>query len=201
MSKHFLKANLFCGVIISCLNRFLKNDSRMGDVKKVKKHKDRQDLSGEYLFGDIGQIIFLIIFLAAWILDSFIFHYSTFISKDIPLIFRIIFSAILIIFSGFLARNGLKIVFGEIREEACVIKKGVFKIVRHPIYLGAILLYLGLIVLTFSLISAFIWILIIMFYYFISKYEEKILTKEFGNTYRQYMTEVPMLIPRIFKKY
>lgn len=172
----------------------------MSDDKKVKKHNDRHDLAGEHFFGDAGQIILLVIFLGAWILDSFIFHYSTFISKYIPLIIRIIFSVIILIYSGFLARSGLKIVFGEIREEACVIKKGVFKIVRHPIYLGAILLYLGLIVLTFSIISVFIWVLIIMFYYFISKYEEKILTKEFGNAYRQYMTEVPMLIPKIFKR-
>jgi len=174
--------------------------AKIGDDKKVKKHNNRPDLAGEHFFGDLGQLIFLIIFLAVWILDSFIFHYSTFISKYIPLIIRIIFSAIILIYSGFLARSGLKIVFGEIREEACVIRNGVFKIVRHPIYLGAILLYLGLIVLTFSLLSAFIWILIIIFYYFISKYEEKILTKEFGNSYLQYMTEVPMLIPRIFKR-
>ncbi|MBI9039345.1 MAG: isoprenylcysteine carboxylmethyltransferase family protein [Bacteroidales bacterium] len=172
----------------------------MSNDKKVKKHNDRPDLAGEHFYGDFGQLIFLVVFLAAWILDSFIFHYSTFISKYIPLIIRIIFSAIILIYSGFLARSGLKIVFGEIRKEPCVIKNGVFKIVRHPIYLGAILLYFGLIVLTFSLISVFIWILIIIFYYIISKYEEKILTKKFGNAYLQYITEVPMLIPRIFKR-
>jgi protein-S-isoprenylcysteine O-methyltransferase Ste14 len=49
-----------------------------------------------------------------------------------------------------------------------------------------------------SIISAIIWIFIVVFYYYISKYEEKILLKEFGSEYEQYMNDVPMLIPRIF---
>jgi protein-S-isoprenylcysteine O-methyltransferase Ste14 len=100
----------------------------------------------------------------------------------------------------FFARSGLKTVFGEERNELAVIKTGVFSIVRHPIYLGAILLYLGFIIISLSIISLCIWLIIILFYYFISRYEEKLLIDKLGSQYEVYMNEVPMFIPRPFKK-
>ncbi len=104
---------------------------------------------------------------------------------------------VILLISGYLAKSGLSIVFGEVREEPCVIKKGVFAVVRHPVYLGSILLYLGLLMFTLSIMSAIVWIIIVAFYYFISKHEEKLLLGKFGEEYEDYMKKVPMLIPRI----
>ena len=165
-----------------------------------KLHSNRQDLAGEHVFGDLGQIILFIIFLAVWTTNSFFINYPTFISKYIPLFVRIPLSIIILIISGYLAKAGLNIVFGEIREEPDVITKGVFGVVRHPIYLGSILLYLGLLTFTFSIMATVIWIIIVVFYYFISKHEEKLLLKKFGEKYEDYIKDVPMLIPRIKRK-
>lgn len=165
---------------------------------KTKKHHDRPDLVGEHRLGDLGQIILLLIFLAVWITDSFFLKYSILIADNISIYVRIIIAAAILFCSGYLAMGGLKIIFGKVREKPMVVRKGVFGRVRHPIYSGSILLYLGLIILTFSMFSAIIWIFIVAFYYYISRYEEKILLKEFGSEYEQYMNEVPMLIPRVF---
>ena len=165
-----------------------------------KRHDNRPDLAGEHLLSDSGQLILLLLFLAAWILDSFFLKYSTFLSKYIPLFVKIPLSIIILSISGYLAKKGLNIVFGEIREESVIIRKGVFGIVRHPIYLGSILFYLGLLTLTFSIIAAIIWIFIIAFYCFIAQHEEKLLLKKFGKDYEEYMREVPMLFPRIKRK-
>jgi protein-S-isoprenylcysteine O-methyltransferase Ste14 len=162
-----------------------------------KRHGDRQDLAGEHSFGDLGQIILLIIFLTVWIADSFFINYSNFLSEYVPLYIRIPLSIVILSISGYMAKAGLSIVFGEVREEPCVIKKGVFGIVRHPVYLGSILLSLGLLIFTLSIMSAVVWIVIIAFYYFISKHEEKLLLEKFGEEYEDYVKEVPMLIPRI----
>ena len=102
--------------------------------------------------------------------------------------------------SGYLAWKGLRIVFGEIRETPHVITKGVFSTVRHPIYLSAILLYLGQILLTLSLASLALWIIIVIFYWFISRHEEKLLIERFGEEYVQYMKKVPMLFPLKIRK-
>ena len=165
-----------------------------------KRHDNRPDLAGEHLLSDSGQLILLLLFLAAWILDSFFLKYSTFLSKYIPLFVKIPLSIIILFSSGYLAKKGLNIVFGEVREEPGVIRKGVFGIVRHPIYLGSILFYLGLLALNFSIIAAIIWVVIIIFYYFIAQHEEKLLVMKFGKEYEEYMREVPMLIPLIKRK-
>lgn len=174
---------------------------KIHSTSRVKKHTGHDDLVGEHPWGDTGQIICLIIFLGIWILDSFVFKFSTFLANYIPVYIRITLGALVLGYSGWMARAGLKIVFGEKREKSEVIKKGVFSKVRHPIYLGAILLYLGLIFFTFSLLSLGFWLFIIIpFYIWISKYEEKILANHFGDKYLDYKKKVPMLFPRILHK-
>jgi len=165
--------------------------------KRLKRHENRDDLVGEYIWGDMGQIILLMIFLIIWVGDSFVFHHSTFLSKYVSFYILLPISLVILFCSGYLARSGLRIVFGEVREQPAVIRKGVFGIVRHPIYLGSILFYLGLIISTISLLSLAVWLIIIVFYYFISRYEEKLLLQKFGNDYQTYLDEVPMWIPRL----
>jgi len=162
-------------------------------------HDNRKDLTGEYRWGDLGQIIFLIIFLGVWSVDSFVLIMTTFLTSYIPLIIHLILAVLILVYSFYMARSGLKIVFGEVRDTPHVIKNGVFGIVRHPIYLGAITLYLGLFFITLSLASFVVLILIVIFYYFISKHEEKLLVARFGKEYENYMKEVPMLVPKLLK--
>jgi len=117
-----------------------------------------------------------------------------------PFYLRVLISLPFFVFSFYLARYGLKTIFGEQREELVVIKSGVFSIVRHPIYLASILVYLGFIIISLSIIAFCIWIIIILFYYFISRYEEKILIDKIGVQYEDYTREVPMFIPWFRKK-
>jgi len=160
-----------------------------------KSHQHRSDLTGEHAFNDIGQLILLIIFLTVWITDSFIFKYSTFLSQYISNYIRVPIALIVLIMSGLLAGCGLNTVFREVREEPQVITTGVFSIVRHPIYLGSILLYLGFVLLSLSLLSTLVWFIIIIFYYMISRYEERLLTQKFGSAYEEYKKKIPMLLP------
>ncbi|MEA1940090.1 MAG: isoprenylcysteine carboxylmethyltransferase family protein [Candidatus Caldatribacteriota bacterium] len=165
-----------------------------------KSHQHRDDLTGEHAYSDMGQLIFLVIFLIVWIVDSFVFKYSTFLTKYISNSIRIPIAMVILTISGLLAGIGLKTVFGEKREKPYVITTGVFSVVRHPIYLASILFYLGCILFSLSIFSTLVWILIIIFYYFISRYEERLLSQKFGSEYNEYMTKVPMLLPIRFLK-
>ncbi|MCK5312149.1 MAG: isoprenylcysteine carboxylmethyltransferase family protein [Desulfobacteraceae bacterium] len=172
----------------------------MEKEKIFKKHENRNDLAGEHTFGDIGQVIFLLIFLIVWITDSFFIKYSILTSDYISLYIRIPLAIIVLSIGIYLAKQGLTIVFAEVREEPIVIRKGVFSIVRHPIYLGAILFYPVLLIFSFSLIAAFTWVGVILFYIYLCKHEEKLLIEIFGKEYEKYKSEIPMLIPRIIKR-
>jgi protein-S-isoprenylcysteine O-methyltransferase Ste14 len=164
------------------------------------RHAGRDDLTGEHKLGDLIQIILLIVFLVIWILDSFVLGFSTFPAESVPSFVRIPLATILLIFTFLLEKSGLHAVFGEPQETPHVITRGVFSLVRHPIYLGAILGYAGMICLTLSLASSAIFILIVAFYSYISWYEEKLLTQRFGEEYREYMRKVPMLFPIKIKR-
>ena len=162
----------------------------------VKKHKGFEHLTGEHRWGDTGQLILFVIFLGVWISDSFFFHFSTFLQQDVPNYVRLALGAPVLLAGWFLARRGMKEVFGTSREKPGVISTGVFRLVRHPIYTGALLLYLGLILITLSLASAAMWPIILLFYYLICRYEERLLTEEFGNDYLEYKSKTGMLFPK-----
>ncbi len=158
-------------------------------------HHDRPDLAGEYIHGDMGQLVLLFVFIAVWALDSFHLGYTLIPAALFPLWVRGPLAAALIIIALWLARAGLNMVFGEVRKEPHVITRGVFSIVRHPVYLGAILIYAGFVALTLSLLSLIVWLVIVGFYFVISRLEEAILLRRFGREYTKYQERVPMLFP------
>ncbi len=169
-------------------------------MRRRRNHRHRADLVGEHPFGDTGQLILLLVFLTVWILDSFILTFSTFAAEYVPFFLRLPFGVLVLVVAGYLAQQGMKVVFGEERSEPIVIRKGVFNFVRHPVYLGCILFYMALVIFSLSIAAAVICITIVVFYHYIAKHEEKLLLAEFGKDYEDYMAAVPMWIPRIHLK-
>jgi len=165
-----------------------------------KAQQQRNDLTGEHAVGDAGQILVACLFAAIWIADTFFFKYTTFLNHHVPLAVRIPLGVLMLAVSGYLATMGLSVVFGEKRDDPGVIRKSVFGVVRHPVYLSEILLYLGLLLLSISLGGAVVWIIAIGFLYYISRYEERLLIARFGEDYEKYMREVPMWFPRLRKQ-
>lgn len=158
-------------------------------------HKHNEKLTGEHKAGDIGQLILFLLFMALWISDMFLM-YSVFPNEYVPEVVRLPIGIILLIVSGYMAGTGLYIVFGKQSQSTGVIRKGVFSLVRHPIYLSEITLYLGLLMISISLAAALILFIAIFFLHHISRYEEQLLLERFGDEYKQYMREVPMWFPR-----
>jgi protein-S-isoprenylcysteine O-methyltransferase Ste14 len=154
-------------------------------------HGDREDLAGEHPYGDAGQIVALLTFLAIWILDSFIFHFSTILAAYVPLYIRLIFAAASIGLALYLAQTGHNAVFKEIHDPPQVIKTGIFSHVRHPLYLAVLLFYLGLIFTTLSLVSLLLLCVIFVFYDHIASFEEQLLEQKFGQEYTDYLKHVP----------
>ena len=165
---------------------------------KHKANRHRDDLTGEHRIGDAGQLLFAILFFLVWTTDTFFLKYTTFLNNFIPNGIRTPLGILVLIVSGYLAKTGLNIVFGKEQKNAEVIRKGAFNFVRHPIYLGEILLYLGMLILSLSLAAVVVWVVTIVFLHFISRFEEELLLERFGESYKQYMQEVPMWFPRIF---
>jgi protein-S-isoprenylcysteine O-methyltransferase Ste14 len=79
-----------------------------------------------------------------------------------------------------------------------LIKHGIYKYVRHPAYLGSLLLSPG-IPLIFSSFYGFLLMLgLIPCFLYRIKIEESMLLERFGNEYREYMMKTKKIIPYIF---
>lgn len=163
---------------------------------KFSQHEHRPDIAGEHPQGDFFQGVFFIIFIAAIIIDRLTVRTHLWLSSYFPLWLRIGFAVLIFWAAWRTAMDGLKIVFGDIREKPYVLDTGVFSRVRHPVYLGAILMYAAGIVLSLSFPAFIVWMVIILYYHFLARYEEKLLIQKFGEEYRDYMKRVPMWLPR-----
>jgi protein-S-isoprenylcysteine O-methyltransferase Ste14 len=150
---------------------------------------------GEHPWGDVGQLVLLVGFLVVWIVDSFVLRLSTGLSRFIPLAARLALAAILFAGSLLLVRAGHAAV-GHGGGPSGLIVTGAFRRVRHPLYLGSALFYLGFAVSTASLLSLLAWLVIALFYDYIAGYEERLLEARFGDEYRAYRSDVGKWIPR-----
>jgi len=115
-------------------------------------------------------------------------------------------SGFLIMAGGELLRFwGVSIVGAETRTTGRVggtflITNGPFAYMRNPLYLGNMLMYAGVGIMSMAL---FPWLLIgaIAWFYFqyslIVKNEEEYLTERFGSAYEEYRRHVPRFLPRV----
>lgn len=83
------------------------------------------------------------------------------------------------------------------KENATLRTKGLYGIVRHPMYFSLLILFTG-VVLYFEAYISLIWV-IVLFVFFIGKtsLEEKFLTAKFPD-YMQYRSSTKRLIPFIY---
>jgi steroid 5-alpha reductase family enzyme len=81
-----------------------------------------------------------------------------------------------------------------------LVATGPFALVRNPLYIGNIVLWIG-----FALSAGAPWLapivgtLLLFEYHAIARWEEQLLTERLGEAYRRYRAEVPRWIPRGFQ--
>jgi len=86
--------------------------------------------------------------------------------------------------------------FPSPKTDSSLVTHGIFKYIRHPIYTAIIL---GMFVWSLyqqSLYQLIISILILILFYFKSKYEEQLLCKKFDD-YKDYMQKTGRFLPKI----
>lgn len=86
----------------------------------------------------------------------------------------------------------------EPMPEVAFQKNSLYKMVRHPLQLGIVILMVSTPYLT---VGHLLFAATMIGYIFVGLYfEEKALVRQFGDSYRRYQAEVPMLIPFIGRK-
>jgi protein-S-isoprenylcysteine O-methyltransferase Ste14 len=160
----------------------------------MSPHQERR-LGIEAPHSHLLQLLSMISFTSVWILDSAVFSFSILLNRFIPLLVRIVIFIIIIVIAYLLIRTSHNILFRSPKNKDDLITEGIFKHVRHPMYLGVLLIYLACLFLSISLIAFAIWILIFVIYDRLATFEEKQLEKLFNQKYLEYKKKVPKWIP------
>ena len=85
-----------------------------------------------------------------------------------------------------------------IRENHRLITHGIYRFTRHPIYLGVIMVCIGLPVYASSWVGVLIMSALIPLFLYRIRLEEKLLSEEYGDAYRTYVEATRKLIPFIY---
>jgi len=91
--------------------------------------------------------------------------------------------------------KGWKEVF-FLREDVLV-NSGIYRVIRHPQYLGLLLVTLGQFLVWPTIPTAILWPILVALYYRQARKEEAVLSEKFGAAFREYANKTPMLLPRI----
>lgn len=80
-----------------------------------------------------------------------------------------------------------------------LIIKGIYSRIRHPLYLGLVLIFGGYFMVSGTWGAGVHLACLILYLPFGIQFEEKNLLEFFGDAYREYQRKVPAFFPRLFK--
>jgi len=78
-------------------------------------------------------------------------------------------------------------------KTSVLVDTGIYSVVRHPLYLGWLLMYLVIIFWSQHWLTMIIGIIGIACVYSISRQEDQRLVEKFGDVYKRYMQSVPRI--------
>lgn len=152
-------------------------------------------MGSEHPRNDAGQAVFLVLFLVVWGLDSFVFRFSTVLAGVVPVWVRLPIAILSFAVGVYLGIKSLAVIFGRTlvgrNGKPQFVTTGVYAWVRHPMYLGSLLVLLGFFFSTLSLLSLLVWAGLFFFYDRMATYEERDLCRILGEQYLNYQNRVP----------
>ena len=83
------------------------------------------------------------------------------------------------------------------RQQETLMIDGIYKHIRHPQYLGFLMITLGLNVMWLTIITLVMWPILAALYWRLAKKEDKEMEEQFGEEFLGYKRRVPGFIPRL----
>jgi protein-S-isoprenylcysteine O-methyltransferase Ste14 len=101
----------------------------------------------------------------------------------------IVIAGILLIFKGW-----KEVAF---KRGTVLVTDGIYRLVRHPQYLGFLLVTLGELIVWPTIPTIALWPVLAFLYYRQGKREEVFLAEKFGEPFLEYAKKTPMFLPKI----
>lgn len=99
--------------------------------------------------------------------------------------------------SGFLTLKRKGKPSGEFENTTVLVTSGIYRLIRHPLYLSLFLLGTGIMMKDPGALQFLLGVVNLVALYYTAKIEEKEMTRKFGPQYEAYMKESMMFIPYV----
>lgn len=119
------------------------------------------------------------------------------ISMEAAWAFVMVTSSAVIFLGLFLMSKGWSMIHASSGE---LVTGGIYRYVRHPQYLGLIVMTVGLLIQWPTIITLAMWPVLVLMYYRLAKREENEAVEAFGEKYEEYKRHTPMFFPSIRKQ-
>src|SRR5215813_8244415 len=103
--------------------------------------------------------------------------------------------SIVAIFGGFILLSAAWKVLYDAQSGHTLATTGVYEYVRHPQYVGFIVIMLGFLMQWPTLLTLVMFPVLVVMYVRLARIEEREALREFGDQYRAYMQRVPAFVP------
>jgi protein-S-isoprenylcysteine O-methyltransferase Ste14 len=138
---------------------------------------------GVFGYSNIYSLQFLLTNLMGQDIFNIVFHYFVFPASKVIIGIGIL----LVIFGWKQIHDG----------KGKLVTTGLYAYVRHPQYIGFLLITLGMNVMWLTIITFAMWPILVVVYYKLAKTEEEDAEAEFGEKFLEYKRQVPGWIPRL----
>jgi protein-S-isoprenylcysteine O-methyltransferase Ste14 len=91
---------------------------------------------------------------------------------------------------------GWKVLY-EAQKAGTLATTGVYAYVRHPQYVGFVLVMFGFLLQWPTLLTLAMFPILVGMYAYLARQEEREVLRQFGDEYRRYMARVPAFIPKL----
>ena len=167
------------------------NNKPLKVVSKIPEKHDR--LGSEHPLWDRIQIVLIGSFIVVMLLDNvstLSFGYPSILERVSAYPILLLPAVFLIAFGVYLVKESHGAVFVK-TGKAKFVDSGVYSLVRHPMYLGGLMILFGFLFLKFSLIAFAIWVVYFVLCDWMASYEERDLLRVLGEEYANYQRRVP----------
>ncbi len=162
----------------------------------LNNNQNNQTIDREHRLWDGFQLVYAVLYLLTWLIDSFFLKMTTFLADDALLLARLACFVIVMVPAVVLGYLSHELLFGgDGKPPDKVVDSGILGRVRHPMYLGTLLAYLAIFLTTLSVACFVLFLIIVVIYDLAASFEEKQLIKLFGEEYLQYKKRVKKWLP------
>lgn len=104
------------------------------------------------------------------------------------------FGSLLMVVGGYLVIRGWQLIY---RGGNRMVTEDLYQRIRHPQYLGIVLITVGMLIQWPTLLTIAMWPILMFAYYHLARREERAMETRYGEQYLQYRAQTPMFFPSL----